>query len=180
MIKVYLDLDGVVCDFEKSMKQHIDKVTTPKKFHGLVLEHKIFEDLDFMPNGKKLLELLFNDLKVDVEILSSLGSWTEHVAEESQRQKELWLNKHGILCKRNFVNTWAEKRKWATPMSIMIDDRHDVIDTFRTDGGYGIHYEDQYWDTMEHTIRRTVEFLKLSQQSIMLLERYGISSGFGL
>ena len=154
--KIYLDMDGVISNFMKAyydVEPHID---TPKKFHNMVRDYKIFETLEKMPNADKLLNLLFNDLDVEVEILSSLGTWTQEIAELSAVQKSKWLDKHGIVTTRNFVNSWAEKYKYASPTSIMIDDRHDVIAAFTAAGGVGVQYIDEEWLVMEKKIRMAV------------------------
>ena len=156
MTKIYLDMDGVICDFTTAYYRIEPLIDTPKKFHTLVRDYKIFESLEFMPNGQKLLDLLFKDLDVEVEILSSMGTWTPEIAQMSAEQKSNWLDKHGIITKRNFVNSWAEKYKYASKTAIMIDDRHDVISSFKAAGGLGVQYIDEQWPLMEKQIRMAV------------------------
>lgn len=154
--KIYLDMDGVISNFMKSYYNVEYNIDTPKKFHGLVRDHQIFEHLEKMPNADKLLNLLFTDLDVDVEILSSLGTWTEDIAAMGAAQKSVWLDKHGIFTPRNFVNSWALKYKCASPTSIMIDDRPDVIEEFKVAGGLGVQYIADEWTNMEKQIRMAV------------------------
>lgn len=155
MTKVFLDMDGVISDFRKAydeISHHCDDL----KFKEAVRDHEIFTKLDFMPNAQSLLNLLFNDLQVEVEILSSLGTHDAEIAELARQQKEHWLNMHGILCKRNFVNSWAYKHRYAVHQSVMIDDRHDVIENFVTAGGLGVIYSHEDWGSMEYKIRQAV------------------------
>jgi 5'(3')-deoxyribonucleotidase len=153
---VYVDMDGVLTDFNGSFERIKDQIPGEKKFHAAVKDFHIFETLNKMPNADKLLHLLFNDLDVSVAILSSMGSWNKEVADESKRQKEFWLDSNGIITPRYFVNAWSVKQKYAAPGRIMIDDRLDVIGTFTMAGGLGVHYEDSDWINMEYRIRKAV------------------------
>ncbi len=164
MIKIYLDLDGVVCDFIKHYHMIEPSVDSPKKFHKMVMEYQIFEKLDWMPNGEKLIALL-DELQYPVEILSSLGTHTELVATQAQRQKTYWLSAHNIQYKTNFVNTWAHKYRYATKYSLMIDDRGDVCEDFIRAGGAAVTYVDHKFDDMAAQIKTELQKLEnLSKQ----------------
>jgi 5'(3')-deoxyribonucleotidase len=157
---VYLDMDGVISDFAHEYYKIEPLIDTVKKFHTMVMEHKIFEKLGKMPNADKLLNLLFDELDVTVCILSSLGTHTFEVAEEGRKQKQKWLRDNMIHCEQRFVYSWAYKKLHAIPTSIMIDDRHDVITTFKEAGGLGVQYIAEEWDLMESRIREAVEKAK--------------------
>lgn len=155
MIKIYLDMDTVICDFMKHYHQFEPKIDSVKKFHASVLDFQIFEKLDWMPNGEKLVALL-DQLGYPVEILSSLGTHTDSVAAEAQKQKENWLKAHGLGYKTNFVNTWAHKYRYASKYSLIIDDRGDVCEDFIRAGGKSVVYIDHKFDEMEAEIRKTL------------------------
>lgn len=157
-MKVMLDMDGVISDFasafDKFRKRDVPVAQTA--FKEAVTKHRIFEGLQMMPNAKELLALLFDDLQCDVEILSSLGTHDPEVAASAQFQKERWLRNHGIYIPRNFVNSWAYKENFATPATVMIDDRYDVIESFVKRGGLGVQYVAAEWNDMEYKIRQAV------------------------
>lgn len=157
-MKVMLDMDGVISDFASDFNElrKSDVPVVQTLFKDAVTRHRIFEGLKMMPNAKNLLSLLFDDLQCDVEILSSLGTHDPEVAASARLQKERWLRTRSIYIPRNFVNSWAYKRDYATPTTVMIDDREDVIESFIERGGLGVLYDATDWNAMEHKIRQAV------------------------
>ena len=138
MITLYLDMDGVLANFEKRFKEikshHPDHI----KFRDAVMLHRIFEDLEFMPDTQELLNHVSKLNKVNIEILTSMGTFDTQRGFEAKTQKIHWLNKHNIPYKANFVRTKTEKARYATPTSILIDDSIGCITPFNIAGGHGI------------------------------------------
>lgn len=138
MITLYLDMDGVLADFNKAYTKFDPQKEDRKKFRSAVMEYKIFEDLDFMPDTQELLNHVSKLRGIDVQILTSMGTHDPVQGMEAQRQKILWLNKKNIPYKVNFSRDKVEKSKWATPESILIDDSSGCIGPFAAKGGHGI------------------------------------------
>lgn len=159
---IYLDMDECVCDFMNAYYKIEPQIFTDKKFHTLVMEHKIFTTLDWMPNGMKLVTLLENlGSEVNVEMLTSLGTYTPEVAEEGKRQKLEWLKRKGIITwPANFVNSWVEKPRYANKYAILIDDRHDTCRGFREAGGHAIEYVDEDLPEMWNRIQAAIFTVK--------------------
>lgn len=151
---VYLDMDGVICDFQKEYSC-IALPDGKEKFDWAVRGHQIFEKLDWMPNGEWLIGLL-NMLDCEVEILSSTGTHDAQLASLAAAQKMKWLSDNGVSYGQNFVNSWSHKQHFAKSHTIMIDDREDVIETFRAKGGLGVLYKDSDWHDMDYKIRQAV------------------------
>lgn len=150
-------MDECVCDFMSAYYKIEPSVDTPKKFHTMVMEHKIFTNLGWMSNGIRLVNALENmEHTVNVEMLTSMGTWTDVVAEEGKRQKLEWLAKKGIRWPANFVNTWADKHKYANPHSLLIDDRHDTCRSFREAGGIAVEYADENFEEMWNDIENKI------------------------
>ena len=74
MITLYLDMDGVLCDFNKAYTKIDPNKEDRKKFRSAVMMHKIFEDLDFMPDAKELLNHVAKLHDINVQILTSMGT----------------------------------------------------------------------------------------------------------
>lgn len=146
LTKIYLDLDGVICDFHTRYTQLFG--TTPErddkskmfyKNFDTFIEGRNFATLDLMPGAITLiraLEQIYEDYGIPTEILSSTASEKRH--EVIKEQKEEWLKKHSVLFKQNFVPGKRLKYKFAEPTALIIDDTVSVVDDWRRAGGHAI------------------------------------------
>jgi 5'(3')-deoxyribonucleotidase len=138
MITLYLDMDGVLADFAKEYVKYDPERSDRKRFRQAVMEHNIFEKLDFMPDAIELLNHVSKLKNVDIQILTSMGTHESVQANQAALQKTKWLKERNIPYTANFVNNKAQKAKYATPTSILIDDSVGCISPFIAAGGHGI------------------------------------------
>lgn len=149
-VTLYLDMDGVLADFHKAYTKLDPALADRKKFREAVVTYRIFEDLEFMPDTQELLNHVSKLNGVDVQILTSMGTFDPFQGNCARNQKMLWLNKHNIPYKPNFVRCKEEKAQYATPTSILIDDSIGCITPFNAAGGHGI---------LHKTAKETIEVL---------------------
>ena len=138
MITLYLDMDGVIADFNKEYIKLDPNKTDRKRFRSAVIEDKIFEKLDFMPDAAELLNHVSRLNGINIEILTSMGTHDPFQGNAAKMQKLNWLKAKNIPYKANFVREKKEKAQYATPTSILIDDSSGCVIPFHAAGGYGI------------------------------------------
>ena len=131
-------MDGVLADFNKEYTKYDPLKEDRKKFRSAVLEHHIFEKLDFLPDTQELLNHVSKLRGVNIEILTSMGTHEREQGDAAKSQKMKWLNEKNIPYRTNFSRSKEEKSKWATPTSILIDDSIGCIEPFIAAGGHGI------------------------------------------
>lgn len=148
MVTIFLDMDGVLCDFKTSYKKHFLSDEFDRDSFDKFVEINGFQLLDNMPNAIRLLQevqsLQYENNNINVEILSSIGNspYIDKVCE----QKRNWLDSRGIQWKANFVQHKGLKKFFATPNSILIDDTKQNIYDFNEHTGVGIYYKDNNFD----------------------------------
>ena len=138
MITLYLDMDGVLCNFDKAYRSLRTHATDGKRFRAAVMEYRIFEDLEFMPDTQELLTYVSKLEHIHIEILTSMGTFDVHQGNQAKYQKMKWLDSKNIPYKANFVRSKEEKAKFAHDRAILVDDSPGCIDPFNVKGGHGI------------------------------------------
>ena len=167
---IMLDMDGVISDFISVYNSVVPQIDSKEKFYDAVSVHRIFANLPMLPNAKRLLSLLFDELQVEVQILSSMGTYNKEVAMQVAVQKTNWLNTHGInASKVNFVHSWSLKENYSSYRTLMIDDRSDVIESFTKHGGLGVLYDDAKFNTIQNEIIDKVEIIRNTAKAEVLM-----------
>ena len=139
---VYLDLDGVLADFDARVNDIFGKspsqVPSKELWQGIAHFDKtvepFFENLPMMDDAHDLIRFVDTHFK-KWAILTASGYTPKNVAE----QKRKWVAKtiHPSI-NVIVVRKSEEKANYATSNSILVDDRMKSIQPWRNAGGIGI------------------------------------------
>ena len=153
---IYLDMDGVIADFEKRYKEiyrihpkEAEKSNKYRHFFDDFIENNNFATLEPMEHALEAIVYL-KKLHVPTQILSSTAN--EEKYDAISKQKMIWLQKYGVTFNPIFVPGKRLKQEHAAPDRILIDDTESVINQWNAAGGIGILHKD--WET-------TITILKL-------------------
>ena len=143
MINLYVDMDGVVADFDDFIKDYYPELPHKERFSKAVLEEQVFEILADQEGGLLLMETLdhlsyqLKD-KITINFLTSVGTKDPDLGTIVSEQKQKWLTNHGYTYKPLFVTEKKYKAKYAHDKAILIDDRPGCVEPFREAGGRAI------------------------------------------
>jgi hypothetical protein len=141
---IYSDMDGVLSDFDKRFMQFSDGIPPgqyeqrkgKEEFWKLIdstVGVPFWAGMDWMPDGKEYWSYIE---KYNPIILSAPSK-----NEESKYGKRIWKKRNMPNNKMILVPAW-KKKEYATPTSILIDDRADNINQWEAAGGIGILHTD--------------------------------------
>jgi phosphopantetheine adenylyltransferase len=135
--KVYCDMDGVLVDFEKGYKELTGEDasynTNPEEFWAPITKAgaAFWIKLPWMPDGKQLWDYIN---PYNPSLLSAPSR-----EESSKIGKFTWV-KRNMPGTKLILRSAERKQEFATPNSILIDDRADNIQRWKDAGGIGIHH----------------------------------------
>lgn len=132
--KIFLDLDGVLCDFEKKVKEITGKLpheqTKSEMWKAISRYPQFYAKLDWMPDGLQLWNFC---KKFNPEVLTGVphGNW-------APGQKKVWCG-NNLGWDVTVHTVWArDKQLYAKPHTILIDDTEKNIREFAANGGIAI------------------------------------------
>jgi hypothetical protein len=144
---IYCDMDGVLCDFDKRYQQTTGML--PKDYetkYGISAFWDAINDegvkfwagMEWMPGGQQLWDYI---AKYNPTLLSAPSR-----EESSKIGKRLWV-KRNMAGTKLILASRERKQLYSGENQILIDDRTDNIDEWKSKGGIGILYK-----TSEQTI----------------------------
>jgi len=142
--RIYLDMDGVLFDFvkqlEKTTKMSINqwmKLDRKKRWDPVIADKKFWSDGPWLSEGKKLFNFV---KKYNPHILSA---YVEHAFDPNCIPGKMkWAMKNtGIPRSRINLVMRSQKKTYASPGSILIDDYEKNTKEFNAAGGTGITFK---------------------------------------
>lgn len=139
---IYVDLDGVLADFEEGLRRvsgglGLEEVGDDNLWK-VIRPHAdgFYANLPLMPDAKTLWGYLTKNFN-NVEILTAIPRRASFPTAE--RDKEIWVRKHfGPSVKVNFGPYAKDKQRHCVPGDILIDDSELNIPQWRAKQGIGI------------------------------------------
>jgi len=135
--KIYCDMDGVLVDFDRAYFELTGEKasfgTDPVKFWEPINKAgaAFWIKMRWMPDGKQLWDYI---KPYNPKLLSAPS-----YQESSKIGKRVWV-KREIPGTKLILRSADRKQEFATPNTILIDDRADNIQRWKNAGGVGIHH----------------------------------------
>ena len=139
--KIYCDMDGVLCDFNKRFTSLNPEKLSPSQYDAKYGREKFWNFIDkeigvkfwvgipWMKDGKELWDYI---KKYNPTLLSAPSR-----ENESRLGKRLWV-KNNIPGTKLILASASKKQNYSGRDKILIDDRPDNIEQWRSKGGIGI------------------------------------------
>lgn len=161
MINLYVDMDGVIADFDNFIQDFYPEMKHQERFRKAVTEEKVFEVIGDQEGGLLLMDAIeelkykYGD-KLTVNFLTSVGTKDPELGTIVAQQKQQWLDDRKYLFKPLFVTEKKFKAKYAHEKAILIDDRPGCVEPFREAGGRAILHKNP-----TETVEALAEHLEL-------------------
>ena len=148
-VKIYFDMDGVLADFEKGIREILHMEPQPQNgkrsaekddqmWEEMRKVDHFYDRLDLMPGAKEMFDRVYGKYGDRCGILTGIPR-KERGIKDAAPDKIAWS--HRLLSKDVMVYAVCRKHKilfCTGPEAILIDDREKTIKEWRELGGTGI------------------------------------------
>lgn len=154
---VFIDMDGVVSDFDKHIEgvygKSMDVMTNKEKdyfWDAECVAHRFFANSPPIQEGIDLVKTL-ERAGISLCILTSTGGQLQHVDIAKQKLDFLQRYELGHL-PVTFATGTKSKASFSNPGTILVDDREKVVAAFRENGGHSYLFKREYWKDIFNSI----------------------------
>ena len=164
---VYLDVDGVLANFNKAACKALGVSYPPLKWHWYkdvldgfnklneICTFDFWENLEWMPDGTKIFEEITNQFPFSKILLITAPMPNK----ESATGKWKWIDKQLPGFSNQTIITQVSKSLLAKPNTLLIDDKTQNVDEFRQAGGQTILVP-RPWNSLHLLADKSVEIVK--------------------
>ncbi len=159
---IYIDMDGVVADFNELAYQVIgrranwgeDKDLTSDEWDKLKAVDHFFFKIPMFREAPRLVGMCRSlSHRYDVSFLTALPS--SFALQNTQEDKINWAAKYFPRVPVNFGPKSRDKKNWCREGDLLIDDRPSNIEDWASRGGHAIFHSGNYDSTMKNILLAT-------------------------
>lgn len=159
MRTIYLDMDGVVADFNKFASNVLGREIgwgvqdlSSEEWEKLGAINSLYFQLPLIEDSTKLVGIAKSfSSRFNVEFLTAVPRVT--TMPSAALDKKMWLDKYFPGMKVNYGPYSRDKQKWAKPGDILIDDKRSNIEEWVNAGGIGILHIDNFNVTIDNLLK---------------------------
>ena len=154
MRTIYLDMDGVVADFNKFATNFIGRNIgwheldlTAEEWARLSTVENLYFQLPLIKESTKLVAMAKSlSTRFNVEFLTAIPRQTTMPTAESDKRN--WLDLYYPGIKMNIGPFSRDKQNWCKPGDILIDDKWSNINEWYNKGGIAIFHDGDFDTTI--------------------------------
>jgi 5'(3')-deoxyribonucleotidase len=158
MRTIYLDMDGVVADFNQFATDFLGRQIgwnendlTAEEWKQLSSSGDLYAQLPLIEESTQLVAMAKSfSTRFNVEFLTAVPRQTTMPSAKSDKKK--WLDKYFPGIKMNIGPFSRDKQNWCKPGDILIDDKWSNIEQWFNKGGIGIFHEGNFKTTINNLV----------------------------
>ena len=157
--KIYIDMDGVVADFNKFVSDLLGreigwggKDLSDDEWEVLGSVENLYFKLPLIQDSTRLVALAKSfSTRFDVEFLTAVPRVT--TMPSAGKDKINWLNKYYPGMRVNFGPYSRDKKNWAKPGYILIDDKRSNVEDWVMRNGLAVYHTGDFDQTIKNLLR---------------------------
>ena len=159
MRTIYLDMDGVVADFNKFASDILGREIgwgvqdlSSEEWDKLNQVNSLYFKLPLIEGSTRLVGIAKSfSTRFNVEFLTAVPRVT--TMPSAALDKKMWIDKYFPGMKVNYGPYSRDKQKWAKPGDILVDDKPSNIEEWVNAKGIGILHKDNFNVTIDYLLQ---------------------------